>query len=102
MAQKVLSEASHTCRAYANGELFQDTKKRGKPIVFILGSRPLTGGLCRGVEEALKSMRAGVQSCVVLTWLSDGRGMPSGQAASCMAVSQMKVCHGGQDGCMAT
>eukprot|EP00891_Asterochloris_glomerata_P000357 jgi/Astpho2/357/e_gw1.00010.102.1_t len=53
-------------KAYANGELFQDTKKRGKPIVFILGARPLTGGLCPGVEEALKSMRAGGKRTVVV------------------------------------
>ena len=46
-------------RATANGELFEDTKERGKPIVFTYGSRPFTGGICRGVEEALGSMRAG-------------------------------------------
>ena len=47
------------CRATANGTEFEDTKKRGKPIVFRYGSRPFTGGLCQGVEEALASMRSG-------------------------------------------
>lgn len=48
-----------TCRATANGQAFEDTKERGKPIVFTFGSRPFTGGICRGAEEALGSMRAG-------------------------------------------
>ncbi len=47
------------CRATANGAPFEDTKARGKPIVFRYGSRPFTGGLCKGVEEALSTMRTG-------------------------------------------
>lgn len=47
------------CRATANGEEFENTKIRGKPIVFRYGSRPFTGGLCKGVEEALASMKTG-------------------------------------------
>lgn len=47
------------CRATAAGEQFEDTYKRGKPIVFIYGGRPFTGGLCQGVEEALSDMRGG-------------------------------------------
>ena len=47
------------CRGTANGEVFEDTQKRGKPIVFISGSRPLTGGLCLGAEEGLTGMRGG-------------------------------------------
>lgn len=45
--------------AYADGILFEDTKTRGKPIVFLYNSRPFSGGLCRGVEIALETMRAG-------------------------------------------
>ena len=47
------------CRGTANGEVFEDTRQRGKPIVFIYGGRPFTGGLCKGVEEAMASMKAG-------------------------------------------
>ena len=46
-------------RAYADGELFEDTYARGKPIVYIYGIRPHPGGTCAGVEMALSSMRAG-------------------------------------------
>ena len=46
-------------RATANGQPFEDTRERGKPIVFTYGLRPFTGGMCRGAEEALGSMRAG-------------------------------------------
>ena len=49
------------CRATANGEQFEDTYKR-KPIVFIYGGRPFTGGLCQGVEDALSDMRGGVHT----------------------------------------
>jgi len=45
--------------ATADGEVFEDTRARGKPIVFVYGARPITGGLCRGTEEAMASMRAG-------------------------------------------
>ncbi|KAK9831804.1 hypothetical protein WJX74_009971 [Apatococcus lobatus] len=40
-------------------EVFEDTQKRGKPIVFVSGSRPFTGGLCIGAEEGLAGMRGG-------------------------------------------
>lgn len=43
----------------ADGEVFEDTYARGKPIVFVFGRRPFTGGMCKGVEEALATMRAG-------------------------------------------
>ena len=39
--------------------VFEDTKSRGKPIVFLDKARPFTGGLCEGVERALADMRAG-------------------------------------------
>jgi FKBP-type peptidyl-prolyl cis-trans isomerase len=44
---------------YANGVLFEDTRERGKPIVFPFQSRPFTGGMCVGVEQALATMNAG-------------------------------------------
>ncbi|CAG9463394.1 unnamed protein product [Pedinophyceae sp. YPF-701] len=43
----------------ATGEVIDDTFARKKPIVFLYGSRPFTGGLCKGVEEAMQSMRTG-------------------------------------------
>ena len=53
-----------TCRATADDQIFEDTGARGKPIVFLYGGRPFTGGLCKGVEEAMASMRAG-QLCTL-------------------------------------
>ncbi|KAI8466037.1 MAG: FKBP-type peptidyl-prolyl cis-trans isomerase [Monoraphidium minutum] len=50
----------------ADGAVFEDTQKRGKPIVYIYGGRPFTGGLCAGVEEALSTMRAGGRRRVVV------------------------------------
>lgn len=46
-------------KGYANGELFEDTTARRKPIVFLYGKRPFSGGMCLGVEKALATMRAG-------------------------------------------
>ncbi len=55
-------------KAYANGQLFEDTMARGKPIVFLYGKRPFSGGMCLGVEQALATMRAGAPalSCAVV------------------------------------
>ena len=50
----------------ADGQVFEDTKARGKPIVLIYGARPFTGGLCAGVEEALATMRAGGRRAVTV------------------------------------
>lgn len=50
---------SARCRASANGEVFEDTSARNKPIVFPFRSRPFTGGMNAGLEEVLSSMRAG-------------------------------------------
>lgn len=36
------------CRGRADGEVFESTKARGKPIVYLYGSRPFTGGICAG------------------------------------------------------
>lgn len=58
--------APHLPCAAPAGEPFEDTRQRGKPIVFVFGSRPLTGGLCAGVEQALGSMRAGGRRRVVV------------------------------------
>lgn len=46
-------------RGEADGKPFEDTQKRGKPIVFIYGSRPFTAALCLGVEKGMKGMKAG-------------------------------------------
>lgn len=46
-------------KGYANGQLFEDTTARGKPIVFLYGKRPFSGGMCLGVEKALATMRVG-------------------------------------------
>lgn len=46
-------------KAYADGVLWEDTTARRKPIVFLYGKRPLSGGMCPGVEQALATMRAG-------------------------------------------
>ena len=49
-----------------DGEVIEDTLKRGKPIVFPFGSRPFTGGVCLGVEQALSSMKAGGKRLVTV------------------------------------
>ena len=43
-------------RLVADGEVIQDSRK---PLVFISGRRPLTGGLTPGAVEALSTMQAG-------------------------------------------
>lgn len=53
-------------KATADGVPVEDTYARGKPIVFLYGSRPFTGGLCKGVEEALAGMHAGGKRHVVV------------------------------------
>ncbi|GLI65063.1 hypothetical protein VaNZ11_008486 [Volvox africanus] len=50
----------------ADGVEFESTRTRGKPIVFLYGSRPFTGGMCPGLEEALASMRAGGRRLVTV------------------------------------
>lgn len=52
--------------AKANGEVFESTKARGKPIVFLFGSRPFTGGICAGVEEAMSTMKAGGKRRIIV------------------------------------
>lgn len=39
--------------------IFEDTFASGKSIAFLFGTRPLSDTLCVGLEEALKSMKAG-------------------------------------------
>lgn len=34
------------------GAVFEDTRARGKPIVYIYGGRPFTAGLCAGARFA--------------------------------------------------
>jgi len=50
----------------ANGVVFEDTKARGKPIVYFFGSRPFTGGLCAGAEQAISTMKAGGKRRVIV------------------------------------
>jgi hypothetical protein len=57
---KGLLVALHSTLSVAGGgPVIDDTRARGKPIVFISGTRPLTGGLTPGAEAALAGMRAG-------------------------------------------
>lgn len=58
-ADCLLNEQMLMNRGFVNGEVFEDTKQRTKPIVFLYGSRPFTAGLCLGVEKALQGMKAG-------------------------------------------
>jgi len=46
--------------------VWEDTYKRGKPIVFVYGQRPYTGGMCRGTELAMATMRAGAKRTVTV------------------------------------
>ncbi|KAL3141017.1 hypothetical protein ABBQ32_005532 [Trebouxia sp. C0010 RCD-2024] len=68
-------------KAMANGGVFEDTHERGKPIVFLYGGRPFTGGLCKGVEEAMASMRAGGRRTVIVP-AAQGFGEKGGQIAA--------------------
>jgi FKBP-type peptidyl-prolyl cis-trans isomerase len=49
-----------------DGTVVEDTFKRNKPIVFPFNSRPFTGGICAGVEQALSTMRAGGRRLVTV------------------------------------
>ena len=42
-----------------DGRIVEDTRARDKPVVYLHGGRPFTGGLCQGTEEALSNMRVG-------------------------------------------
>ena len=46
--------------------VFEDTRQRGKPIVYLYGSRPFTGGMCAGVEQALAGMKGGGKRRVIV------------------------------------
>ncbi|GJM96358.1 hypothetical protein PR202_ga13184 [Eleusine coracana subsp. coracana] len=54
--------------AGGNGEAaFVDTFGEGKrPLALVMGSRPYTRGMCEGVEEVLRSMKAGGKRRVVV------------------------------------
>lgn len=51
------------CRASVDGRVVEDTRQRDKPVVYLFGGRPFTGGLCQGTEEALSTMRVGRLDC---------------------------------------
>ena len=59
MALHATESVQEYARGYVNGEVFEDTRDRKKPIVYLYGSRPFTAGLCLGVEKALQGMKAG-------------------------------------------
>ncbi|GFR48721.1 hypothetical protein Agub_g10678 [Astrephomene gubernaculifera] len=52
--------------ATTDGVQFESTRARGKPIVYLYGSRPFTGGMCAGLEQALATMRAGGRRIVTV------------------------------------
>ena len=57
------------------GEPLHDTRAgRGKPLVFLFGSRPFKQGVCPGVEAALRGMRAGGGEREVLVPAAQGFG----------------------------
>lgn len=72
-------------RGTADGEVFEDTRQRGKPIVFIYGGRPFTGGLCKGVEEAMASMKAGGRRVITVP-SAEGFGEAGGSLAGTLHV----------------
>eukprot|EP00210_Caulerpa_lentillifera_P001367 g1315.t1 len=49
-----------------NGEVFVDTFKSGKQIVFLLGRKPLSEGLTEGLVEAIQTMKTGGVRAVVV------------------------------------
>ena len=55
----VLSPSAAVAAAASAGPPLFDTKDTGKPLVLLVGGRPLTGGLCPGAEAAMLGMRAG-------------------------------------------
>lgn len=49
-----------TGRVAGTGDVFIDTTARGKrPVAFIFGARPYSGGMCDGLEYVLRSTRVG-------------------------------------------
>ncbi|KAG2487051.1 hypothetical protein HYH03_014297 [Edaphochlamys debaryana] len=52
--------------ATADGQPFESTRARGRPIVLTYGSRPYSGGMCEGVEQVLATMRAGGRRTIVV------------------------------------
>lgn len=59
-------------RLVVDGQTLLDTAARGRPLAFIYGSRP-SGGVTRGLEEALATMSAGWSggsSCVYFSTAS--------------------------------
>lgn len=64
----LLPTPSACCDPPPGAQLFEDTVARGKPIVFLYGKRPFSGGTCLGVEQALATMRAGVRQGALRGW----------------------------------
>ncbi|KAK8941108.1 hypothetical protein KSP39_PZI010146 [Platanthera zijinensis] len=54
-------------RVMDSGEVFVDTFGEGKrPMALVMGSRPYAKGMCRGVENVIRSMRAGGRRRIVM------------------------------------
>ncbi|KAJ1697314.1 hypothetical protein LUZ63_005826 [Rhynchospora breviuscula] len=63
-------------------ETFVDSFSDGRPLALVMGSRPYTKGMCEGVEDVLRSMRAGGKRRVIvppnLAFGDDGADFGSG------------------------
>ncbi|KAJ4762704.1 Peptidylprolyl isomerase [Rhynchospora pubera] len=65
-----------------SSETFVDSFSDGRPLALVMGSRPYTKGMCEGVEDVLRSMRAGGKRRVIvppnLAFGDDGADFGSG------------------------
>lgn len=53
-------------RLEVDGQVLLDTRQRGRAIALVYGSRPLSGGLTRGIEEGIANMRTGGKRVLVV------------------------------------
>ncbi|XP_002987400.2 peptidyl-prolyl cis-trans isomerase FKBP17-2, chloroplastic [Selaginella moellendorffii] len=53
-------------RVTSTGEKFVDTIGNKRPLVFVYGAKPYSGGMCDGLEFALASMNAGGERRVIV------------------------------------
>lgn len=80
-----------TGRVASTGDVFIDTNAKGKrPVAFIFGARPYSGGMCDGLEYVLRSTRVGGKRRVTIpaalafgetgTTLNSGVKIPGNEA----------------------
>lgn len=62
----LLAVINYRGKIVETGDIFEDTFARGKPIVYLFGGRPFQAGMCAGLEEALKTMKAGGRRIVTV------------------------------------